>query len=173
GAGRGGTAALAGRDLPPPSVLAADQNLTALAKQLKAVGVPGTMDTLRAEAFLALLAGTSVDSLLPRGVSASHESAETGGAAVSADHHDPAMAGFLGDPGLTGSAAGQVLPGTTHHLSGLRGPANHIAGLSGTVNPSPGLSGTVNPSPPLSGTVSPSPAPGCASAPAPRAPRDV
>src|SRR5262249_56333733 len=63
-----GTAALAGRDLPPASVLAADQNLTALAKQLKAVGVPGTMDTLRAEAFLALLPRTSVDSLLPRGV---------------------------------------------------------------------------------------------------------
>src|SRR5215468_4049640 len=147
-----GTAALAGRDLPPASVLAADQNLTALAKQLKAAGVPGTMDTLRAEAFLALLAGTSVDSLLPRDVSASHESAETGGAA-STDHHDPAMAGFLGDPGLTGSAADQVLPGTTHHLSGLRGPTNHIAGLSGTVNLSPGLSGTVNPSPGLSGTV--------------------
>jgi len=151
-----GTAALAGRDLPPASVLAADQNLTALAKQLKAAGVPGTMDTLRAEAFLALLAGTSVDSLLPRDVSASHESAETGGAA-STDHHDPAMAGFLGDPGLTGSAADQVLPGTTHHLSGLRGPANHIAGLSGTVNPSPGLSRTVNPSPGLSRTVNPSP----------------
>jgi len=50
-----GTAALAGRDLPPASVLAADQNLTALARQLKAAGVPGTMDTLRAEAFLALL----------------------------------------------------------------------------------------------------------------------
>src|SRR5262249_44974229 len=155
-----GTAALAGRDLPPGSFLAADQNLTALAKQLKAAGVPGTMDTLRAEAFLALLAGTSVDSLLPRDASASHESAETGGAAASTDHHDPAMAGFLGDPGLTGSAADQVLPGTTHHLSGLRGPANHIAGLSGTVNPSPRLSGTVNPSPALSRTLAPTPAPG-------------
>src|SRR5262249_51431179 len=152
-----GPAALAGRHLPPASVLAADQNLTALAKQLKAAGVPGTMDTLRAEAFLALLAGTSVDSLLPRDVSASHESAETGGAAASTDHHDPAMAGFLGDPGLTGSAADQVLPGTTHHLSGLRGPANHIAGLSGTGNPSPGRSGTANPSPGLSRTVNPSP----------------
>jgi Domain of unknown function (DUF222) len=44
-----GTAALARRDLPPASVLAADQNLTALARQLKAAGVPGTMDTLRAQ----------------------------------------------------------------------------------------------------------------------------
>jgi len=43
-----GTAALAGRDLPPAAVLAADSNLTALAKQLKAAGTPGTLDTLRA-----------------------------------------------------------------------------------------------------------------------------
>ena len=38
----GGTAALAGRDLPPASVLAADQNLSALARQLKSAGAPGT-----------------------------------------------------------------------------------------------------------------------------------
>ena len=60
-----GTAALAGRDLPPVSVLAADQNLTALATQLKNAGVAGTLDTLRAQAYLALLTGASVASLLP------------------------------------------------------------------------------------------------------------
>jgi hypothetical protein len=52
-----GTAALAGRDLPPISVLAAEQNLTALATQLKDAGVPGTLDTLRARVYLALLTG--------------------------------------------------------------------------------------------------------------------
>jgi hypothetical protein len=60
-----GTAAMAGRDLPPVSVLAADQNLTALATQLKNAGVPGTLDTLRAQAYLALLTGAPVASLLP------------------------------------------------------------------------------------------------------------
>jgi hypothetical protein len=60
-----GTAALAGRDLPPVSVLAADQNLTALATQLKNAGVAGTLDTLRAQAYLALLTGVPVTSLLP------------------------------------------------------------------------------------------------------------
>jgi len=60
-----GTAALAGRDLPPASVLAADHHLTALATRLKAAGVPGTMDTLRARAYLALLTGTPATSLLP------------------------------------------------------------------------------------------------------------
>ena len=62
---RAGTAALAGRDLPPVSVLAADQNLTALATQLKNAGVTGTLDTLRAQAYLALLTGAPVSSLLP------------------------------------------------------------------------------------------------------------
>jgi hypothetical protein len=60
-----GTAALAGRDLPPVAVLAADANLTALAKQLKAAGGAGTLDTLRAQIYLALLTGAPVSSLLP------------------------------------------------------------------------------------------------------------
>ena len=63
----GGTAALAGRDLPPASVLAADQNLSALARQLKSAGAPGTMDQLRAQVYLALLTGSSVGSLIPPG----------------------------------------------------------------------------------------------------------
>ncbi len=60
-----GTAALAGRDLPPAEVLAADANLTALARQLKAAGVAGTLDMLRAKIYLALLTGTPVTGLLP------------------------------------------------------------------------------------------------------------
>jgi len=60
-----GTAALAGRDLPPASVLAADKNLSALARQLKGAGAPGTLDQLRAQVYLALLTGTSVNSLVP------------------------------------------------------------------------------------------------------------
>jgi Domain of unknown function (DUF222) len=60
-----GTAALAGRDLPPAGVLAADANLTALAKQLKTAGADGTLDTLRAQIYLALLTGAPVSSLRP------------------------------------------------------------------------------------------------------------
>jgi Domain of unknown function (DUF222) len=60
-----GTATLAGRDLPPAAVLAADANLTALARQLKAAGGVGTLDTLRAQIYLALLTGAPVSSLLP------------------------------------------------------------------------------------------------------------
>lgn len=60
-----GTAALAGRDLPPAVVLAADLNLTTLAQELRAAGVPGTLDTLRGEVFLALLTGVPASSLVP------------------------------------------------------------------------------------------------------------
>ena len=62
-----GTAALAGRDLPPASVLAADQNLSALARQLQGAGAPGTLDQLRAQVYLALLSGAPVGALIPAG----------------------------------------------------------------------------------------------------------
>src|SRR5690242_15401716 len=53
-----GNGALAGRELPPAGVLAADQRITAWARQLKAAGLEGDMDQLRARAFLDLLTGT-------------------------------------------------------------------------------------------------------------------
>jgi hypothetical protein len=52
-----GNAALAGRELPPAEVLAADQRVTAWAKQLKKAGLAGSMDELRARAYLDLLLG--------------------------------------------------------------------------------------------------------------------
>ena len=62
-----GTAALAGRDLPPADVLAADHNLSALAGSLRRAGVSGTMDQLRAQAYLALLTGQPLTALTGRG----------------------------------------------------------------------------------------------------------
>jgi hypothetical protein len=59
------TAALAGRDLPPAEVLAADRNLSALARELKNAGAEGTMDQLRAKVYTALLRGQPVRSLIP------------------------------------------------------------------------------------------------------------
>ena len=52
-----GTAALCGRDLPSAEVLAADQRISARARQLKSVGVKGTLDELRARAYLDFLLG--------------------------------------------------------------------------------------------------------------------
>ena len=52
-----GNAALMGCELPPDEVLAADQRITAWAKELRRAGLEGDMDQLRARAFLDLLLG--------------------------------------------------------------------------------------------------------------------
>ena len=52
-----GNCQLAGRELPPAAVLAASENMTARALQLRAAGVPGGMDELRALAYLEALGG--------------------------------------------------------------------------------------------------------------------
>ena len=52
-----GNAALAGRELPADQVLAADERITAWARELKAAGLEGGMDELRARAYLDLLLG--------------------------------------------------------------------------------------------------------------------
>ena len=52
-----GNAALAGRELPPDEVLAADERITAWAQQLRNAGLEGGLDELRARALLDLLLG--------------------------------------------------------------------------------------------------------------------
>ena len=52
-----GNAALMGRELPPDEVLAVDDRITAWARELKAAGLDGGMDALRARALLDLLLG--------------------------------------------------------------------------------------------------------------------
>ena len=91
-----GTAALAGRDLPPADVLAADHNLSALAGSLRRAGVDGTMDQLRAKVYLALLAGQPITALTGRGTGVGGRSAGIG-------------------PG--GSGPGAPCPGTCGHGS--------------------------------------------------------
>src|ERR1700722_15371644 len=52
-----GNAGLAGRELPPAQALAADQRVTAWAKELRKAGLDGGIDALRARAFLDILLG--------------------------------------------------------------------------------------------------------------------
>jgi hypothetical protein len=94
-----GTAALAGRDLPPAGVLAADAHLTAWAKRLKAAGLAGTLDQLRARVYLALLNGQPPGTLLPTG-------ADGPGSPIGAPdrEHD-------GAPSLDGSLPASGAPG--------------------------------------------------------------
>jgi hypothetical protein len=82
-----GNAALMGCELPPGEVLAADEQITARAKELRKAGLEGDMDQLRARAYLDLLLGK--DSR-PRG---SESAAKPAGDAV--------PAGFAGRVTLT------------------------------------------------------------------------
>jgi hypothetical protein len=68
-----GTAALAGFGLPPADVLEADQRITARALALRDAGLPGSLEELRARAYLDTLLGqdsTPSDTTTPTSVSA-------------------------------------------------------------------------------------------------------
>ena len=138
----GGTAALAGRDLPPASVLAADQNLSALARQLKSAGAPGTMDQLRAQVYLALLTGSSVGSLIPAGPGT-----------ASGMSPDDTPRGF---PGLADDSP----PSNLADAGALARPRG-FGGAGTSASPGPSLaSGTVNLTMPLASWLGLSDAPG-------------
>jgi len=83
-----GNAGLAGRELPSAQVLAADQRINAWARELRAAGLDGDMDVLRAKAYMDILLG--MDSRLTA-------------AAGAAGPVDPADDG---EPGQSGAAGG-------------------------------------------------------------------
>jgi hypothetical protein len=116
-----GTGALAGRDLPPTGVLAADQHLTDLARALRTAGLAGTMDQLRALVFVALLTGQPVSVLLPPG-----EAPSRGGPADPGSGIGPCGTGGLGSTGSPGGASG----------SGGTGDPDGAASRDGSDSPS-------------------------------------
>jgi hypothetical protein len=103
-----GNAALMGCELPPDEVLAADQRITAWARELRKAGLEGDMDVLRARAFLDLLLGK--DSR-PRQDSGPDDSGPDG-------------------PGPDGGGPGPASPGTPPPSAG---PAHGVAGFAGRV----------------------------------------
>ncbi len=92
-----------GRELPPAEVLAADQRITAWARQLRQAGLDGSMDELRARAYLDLLLGK--DSRPRQDDPRQDDRGQQGpgqqgpGSAAHLDEHSPAgavLAGFAG-----------------------------------------------------------------------------
>ena len=115
-----GNAALMGRELPPAEVLAADERITAWARQLKAAGLEGDMDVLRARAYLDLLLGQD-----------SRPARETPGGQDGAGRQDPRD----GAPGTGGGAPGTGGGGPGTGGGGPGGPAARPvpAGFAGKV----------------------------------------
>jgi hypothetical protein len=94
-----GNAALAGRELPPADVIAADSRITALARWLQDRGAVGTLSQLRAAAYIAVLADRPLESLLP-GLGASQsqqagDSASAGNSPSDRDSRWPAVSGTI------------------------------------------------------------------------------
>jgi Domain of unknown function (DUF222) len=104
-----GTAALAGRDLPPDEVIAADQQLTADARWLKANGVEGTEQQLRAKAFTCRLNGRPLTSLLPPAPATSAD----GDAGQAASASPGRSAAGAGQPGGLGGSVNLTIPAAT------------------------------------------------------------
>jgi hypothetical protein len=139
-----GTAALAGRDLPPAGVIEATKSLDADARWLKAHGAEGSFDQLRAKAFEALLAHKPLTSLIP---------GPAGGTAAYGAGHPAAPASPAGGggpggapgPGSTAPGPGSTAPGpeqTGPRLGGtvhLTMPATTWLGLSDNPGDIPGL----------------------------------
>jgi hypothetical protein len=125
-----GNAGLAGRELPPAQVLAADQRVNAWARELRQAGVEGSMDELRARAYL--------DILLNRDSRLAAQDDDPGGAegADGPCWPEPAVPG---DPGggnvIPAGFAGKInltVPATT--LLDLADRPGEIAGI-GPVDP--------------------------------------
>jgi len=132
-----GNAALVGRELPPAEVLAADQRINWWAKQLRQAGLAGSMDELRARAYLDILLG--IDSRLcpqPAGNAPSGDGPDGPGRDGPDDSGPDGPDGDGTDgPGDGGSGPGEP-----------RGPAP--AGPAAGVIP-PGFAGRVNLTVPL------------------------
>lgn len=127
-----GTAALAGRDLPPAEVLAADRHISSIARRLQAAGVSGTLDQLRACAYTGLLAGFSPDAI----ISSQIPDAPSPGVPCSASPGAPDAA----NPGVSGTdspgAPGGASPGVPDAANpGVPGGASPDVADPGAASP--------------------------------------
>jgi hypothetical protein len=123
-----GNAALMGRELPPAEVLAADQRITARAHELRAAGLEGCMDELRARAYLDLLLGKDSRPAAQGDSGTSGGGADGRGGSGPAEPRGPGPGG----PGAAVVPAGFAVRGTlTVPLVTLTGMADRPGELGG------------------------------------------
>ena len=104
-----GTSAIAGRDLVPAGVIAADKTLDADARWLRTHGMPGSHDERRAAAFLARLTNRPLTALLPAADAAPEADSSAATSGNPATGTGPAAP--LGtSPRRPGGSAGWVAP---------------------------------------------------------------
>jgi hypothetical protein len=147
---RCGTAALAGRDLPPADVLAADKRIDALARQLKSAGQEESLNELRAQVYLALLRGQPIGGFA-RGEPSGPATTE---AASRDDRDGGAVPGPGGGSGTFGawpaaSASGPAASGPVPAGPAACGPVPAGSAASGSAASGPVPAGSVNLTMPL------------------------
>jgi hypothetical protein len=120
-----GNAALAGRELAPEDVAHASARVTEYARWLHEQGAEGTMDQLRAAAYIALLTGRSPDSLLPAGGLPPTPGLPAGWPQLTGSINlTMPMSAWLGQSAAPGELAGYgpADAGTCRELAGRAGP---------------------------------------------------
>ncbi len=137
-----GTAALCGRDLPPEEVLASSQHIDAAARALRAAGIPGTLQQLRALAFLDLTQGHDpLGRITPPADQAPGADGEGGGAGEPDDGGDGPGGGNdprPGGPARPGGAGVQAKPPVKAVIN-LLVPAGTLFGWSAAPGEIPGF----------------------------------
>jgi hypothetical protein len=109
-----GNAGLAGRELPPAQVLAADQRVTAWARELRTAGLEGSIDALRARAYLDILLGMDSRPLGSRTDDGARDPQAQDSAQDPAQDQDQAQTPA---PGPGGPLTGMIPPGFAGHVT--------------------------------------------------------
>jgi hypothetical protein len=120
-----GNAALADRELPPAEVLAADQRISWWAKELRKAGLSGSMDELRARAYLDILLGKDSRPIRP---------ASPGGSASPAADGDRGIKNSAADS-TDNNSEGGMGTGTSTDGPGDGGPGDGGSGSPDTAAP--------------------------------------
>ena len=141
-----GNAALAGRELPPAEVLAADQRISWWARQLKKAGLAGSMDELRARAYLDLLLDKDSRPTIPAPASDGRDRRErrrrewrrSGGRAGGRRAGAPGSGGSGGSGRAQDCAGGGGAAGRVRRAAAPDRPAGHLGGAGGPAGGDPG-----------------------------------
>jgi hypothetical protein len=107
-----GNTHISGRELPPALAQAANQNIAARARQLKAAGVPGDTDRLRTLAYLEMLGAGTPHPASPPDPGAGTTADHPGNGGTQPGHPDsgPVPPGFAARVNLTISLADLTIP---------------------------------------------------------------
>ena len=160
-----GTAAICGYGLPADAALAADQAITTAAMELKAAGLAGTMDQLRARAYLDALLGKDSRPAAPQPARAETASPEAAGPQTTGTEAGDAETPSGGPAGPETASPETASAGPPSPETASAGPPSPETASAGP--PSPETASAGPPSPETASAGPPSPETASAGPPSP------